>query len=288
MGEAKRRKKLSIARFHQLDKQLTSLGVKTDQFGFCDQPAFLNAELHSPALLEVYAKWVMLRPRDPQYDLHVKTVVPKLANIIAQVLEEDRLEGSCEMACSLLTKGLDRLGVWSIGLVGSSTFEVKEKGIWRGLHTVDRPDFPGARLGHTWVCAPPFVVVDASIKRQRWDGDAIYPFVPNVILDLQGRVTKPTPLEVISPEIQAEMLASRGSIPRNAIYELEPNLREFDETFPATEISVDRLTARYVPTAANLSDGTLEEINSVGERGRDGREIWNGAIAPAFELGTEA
>lgn len=284
MGEAKRRKRAETNQFERLDKQLADLGIRTDQVGFCDQDAFIAAERLNPALLETYAKWVMLRSRDAEYDAHVKNIVPKLADLVAKVLEEDKLEGSCEMACSLLTKGLDRLGVWSIGMVGSSTFEVKGEGIWRGLHTVDRPDFPNARLGHTWVCAPPFVVVDASIKRQRWSGDAIYPFIPSVILDSAGHKTKPTPVDVISTEIRAEMMAARGTISRNVIYQLEPNLQAFGETFPATEIVVDRLTARYVPTAASLSDGTFEDINGGGELGRVGREIWNDVIVPAFEL----
>jgi len=283
MGEAKR-KNGDKARFERLNKELTNLGVKTDQFGFCDQREFLAAESRNPALLETYAKWVMLRPRDAKYDAHVNRIVPKLAQLVATVLEEDELEGSCEMACSLLTKGLDRLGVWSVGMVGSSTFEVKGKNIWRGLHTVDHAGFPGARLGHTWVCAPPFIVVDASIKRQRWSGDAIYPYVPSIILDNYGQKTKPTPQDVISAEIRGEMMMTRNTIPRGVIYQLEPNLKTFSETFPATEIVVDELTARYIPTAANLSDGALEEINGGGEKGRIGREIWDDVIAPAFNL----
>lgn len=286
MGEARRRKSIDTSQFERLTKEFSDLGVKTDQFGFCDQAAFLAAERRNPALLETYAKWVMLRPRDAQYEAHVKITVPKLAHLVAGVLEEDRLEGSCEMACSLLTKSLDRLGVWSVGMVGSSTFEVKGKNIWRGLHTVDRADFPGARLGHTWVYAPPFVVVDASIKRQRWSGDAIYPYVPSIILDCEGRMTKPTPQDVISPEIRAEMMVARGSISDNVIYQFEPNLKTFGKLFPATEIVVDQLTARYIPTAANLSDGTLEEINGGGKKGRVGHEIWSEVIAPAFDLTT--
>lgn len=284
MGKAKRRKNVEISRYQRLNTQLTDLGVKTDQFGFCDQYEFLVAEQRNPALLETYAQWVMLRPRDAKYDAHVNYTVPKLAQLVAKVLEEDELEGSCEMACALLTKGLDRLGVWSVGMVGCSTFEVKEENIWRGLHTVDRADFLGARLGHIWVCAPPFVVVDASIKRQRWSSDAIYPFVPSIILDSHGRKTKPTPQDVVSADIRVEMMATHGSIPNGVIYQLEPNLKTFSETFPATEIVVDNLTARYVPTAANLSDGTMENINGGGERGRVGSEIWNDVIAPAFNL----
>jgi hypothetical protein len=284
MGQAKHRKQMHADEFNRLDRQLSGLGINTGEFGFTDRPAFHAAERHNPTLIEDYARWVMLRPRDQDYDAHVRATVPRLAQLVATVLAEDGLEGSCEMACSLLTKGLDRLGVWSVGIVGSATFEVKGKDIWRGLHTVDRRDFPGAKLGHTWVCAPPFVVLDASIKRQRWTGDIIEPYIPFIILDEVGRKTKPTPIDVVSAEIRAQLMARSGSLPANIIYELEPNLRAFGETFPATEIVVDQLTARYVPTAAALSDGTFEDINTGGSHGRVGGDIWDNVIAPAFGL----
>lgn len=284
MGQAKHRKRPKPEVYRQLEWQLSKLGIDTTEFGFPDRSAFLAAEKRHPGLLETYAKWVMLRPRDGAYDAHVRETVPKLAGLVSTVLEEDELEGSCEMACSLITKGLDRLGVWSVGIVGSATFEVKDEGIWRGLHTVDRQDFPGAKLGHTWVCAPPFVVVDASIKRQRWSGDSIEPYIPSSILDDVGRKTKPTSVDVISAEIRFELLIQRGSLPSSVIHEFEPNLRAFGKTFPATEIIVDQLTARYVPTAAGLSDGVFEDINTSGSHGRDGREIWHDVIAPAFGL----
>ncbi|MEM8575568.1 MAG: hypothetical protein AAGF48_13135 [Pseudomonadota bacterium] len=258
------------------------MGIDTGKFGFADNSTFLAAEKQDPQLLESYAKWVMLRPRDEAYEKHARETVPKLTDLVSTVLEEDKLEGSCEMACSLITKGLDRLGVWSVGIVGSATFEVKDEGIWLGLHTVDRQDFPGAKLGHTWVCAPPFVVVDASIKRQRWSGDSIEPYIPSSILDDVGRKTKPTSVDVISAEIRSELLLRRGSLPPSVIHEFEPNLRAFGKTFPATEIIVDQLTARYVPTASGLSDGAFEDINTNGTHGRDGREIWHDVIAPAF------
>ncbi|MFC4671724.1 hypothetical protein ACFO5X_24450 [Seohaeicola nanhaiensis] len=284
MGEAKRKKNSHAQQFKKINQLFQDAGFDTSDFGFVDHPTFLAAEKHKPALLEDYAKWVMLRPRDVDYEAHVRQTVPRLAQLIADVLEEDRLEGSCQMACSLLTKSLARLGVWSVGIVGSSTFEVKSQGIWRGLHTVDYRDFEGAALGHSWVCAPPFFVVDASIKRQRWSGDEIYPYIPSIILDDVGQMTKPTPIDVISARMRTDVIMQRGSLPVNIIHEMEPNLRAFGKTFPATETVIDQLSARYVPTAANMSDGTLEDINADGSCGRVGSQIWNEVIGPAFYL----
>ncbi|PYE80872.1 hypothetical protein [Pseudoroseicyclus aestuarii] len=284
MGEARRQKKKQASQFEQINRLFQNSGIDTSDFEFVDHPRFIAAEQRNPALLEDYANWVMLRPRDADYDAHVRQTVPRLTQLIADVLEEDRLEGSCQIACSLLTKSLARLGVWSVGIVGSSTYEVRDQGIRRGLHTVDYRDFEGAALGHSWVCAPPFFVVDASIKRQRWSGDAIYPYIPSIILDDVGRKTKPTPMDVISSRVRTEIIMHRGSLPDNIVYEMEPNLRAFSKVFPATQTVIDQLSARYVPTAANMSDGTLEDINSAGARGRVGGQIWNEVIAPAFHI----
>lgn len=79
MGEAKRRRNGDKVRFERLNKELTNLGVKTNQLGFCDKREFLAAERRNPPSLETYAKWVMLRPRVAKYDANVDRIVPKLA-----------------------------------------------------------------------------------------------------------------------------------------------------------------------------------------------------------------
>ena len=110
----------------------------------------------------------MLRPRDDAYNQHVRDVVPRLTEMLAAALLSDGMEGGCVAASGMMSRMLDRLGVWSFGVAGCLTLEVKTRSLWRGLATVDDLDFPDAALGHSWVIAPPYHVVDASLMVQRW------------------------------------------------------------------------------------------------------------------------
>jgi hypothetical protein len=154
MGEAKRRKAKAIQGFEGLDAYLRGLGIDTSQFGFYDQDAFTEAERKEPEFLENYAQWVALRPRDEAYNRHARDVVGCLSDRLAQSLKADAFDGGCVAAAGMMTRMLDRLGVWSFGVVGSIILEVESRDLWRGLQIADIPDFPGAALGHSWVgCA---------------------------------------------------------------------------------------------------------------------------------------
>lgn len=286
MGEAKRRKIGRQSEFKNLEDMFKLHGIRTSEFEFYDQPAFLRQEKISAEYLNNYAKWVALRPRDSAYDAHVRSVVPKLATIIAGALAEDGLKGACQLSTMLMTRMLDQLGVWSFGIQGSASFSVPSDDIWRGLHSVDVPDFPGATLGHSWVCAPPYFVVDPTAKIQQWINDAtIVEYIPEVILDLDGKVTKPKVEDVVSAEIRMEYFQERGIDSPTLHYELEPNLRNFGRLFPATELIVGELLCRYVPVAIRQSDEPLNGINTAdGAPGRTGQELWTNLVKPAFDL----
>ena len=173
MGEARRRTQSKELEFSQLTEMLESHGVNTAKFGFYDQQAFFDREKSQPEYVEHYARWVTLRPTNDLYQAHVRSIIPRLAQLISTSLIEDQWEGSCLGATGLVTRMLDRLCVWSFGVKGSATFSTQDPFIWRGLHSIDYEDFTGAAIGHAWVCAPPYFIVDASAGLQRWGNDPI-------------------------------------------------------------------------------------------------------------------
>ena len=83
-----------------------SHGVNTDQFAFYDQPAFLERGKLQPEYLAEYARWVTLRPADDSYRAHVRSIVPRLAQLISRSLIEDQWEGSCVAATALISRML--------------------------------------------------------------------------------------------------------------------------------------------------------------------------------------
>ncbi len=284
MGEAKKRNATNSLEFIKLDQELKELGINTDTFGFYDQDAFISQEKRDSYFLEKYARWVMLRPRDELYNAHVRRIVPLLTKVITAGFKEDNWHGSCVAASSIIARSLDRLGVWSFGVSGSLILEVKKKKIWRGFHISDFQDFPGAALGHAWVVAPPFFVLDATLGLQRWkEGDPMKDHIPDFIIAEDGVKIKPTLLDIVSAEMQMQC-ARRGLADSQLHHHLNPGLKEFGKHFPAYEVQSDLLTARYIPEAVRVSDVPLEQINSQGEIGRTGEEIWKQIVTPAFNL----
>ncbi len=283
MGEAKRRRGQEGGKFEVVERCLRNLGIDTSDFGFYDSEAFLRAESADASFLEQYAHWVALRPRDPAYDTHVRDVVPRLTNLLAETLRADGMIGGCVAAVGMMTRVLDRLKVWSFGVHGCLTLEVKSQKLWRGFATCDDVDFEGGVQGHSWVVAPPYGIVDASLILQRLAGDPIQRFVPATLLcDTELKIVTPDVTDVVSARRREQFARQDGRFDSQLHHRLEPRLRKFGQSFPAVELTKGELRLRYVPIAIRQTDVPLEQINSEGRVGRPAINIWRETIAPAF------
>ncbi len=283
MGEAKRKSKNGLNTFTILDSRLKSLGINTDLFGFYNQEAFLVQERMNGHFIEEYARWVDLRPRDTEYESLARSVVPKLTQIIADTLKADKVSGGCVLAASMISAMLDRLGVWSYIVVGTATVQIDSLGINKGLYIVDKRDFPDAELGHAWVIAPPFKIVDAAISLQHWGSSKITERMPFFLTEVDKATPfKPYAEDVVCPEFRQKQQALEGYQDTRLHYKLEPNLESFNRLFPAHETHHNATRLRYVPVAVRLPDVSLEEINAAGKMGRPALDIWKTNILPEF------
>ena len=284
MGQANVRKSAKAERFLKLDQELKTYGIDTTQLGFYDQPKFLEQEAIHADFVENYAEWVTLKPHGKSYAEHVKTVVPQLVKLVHAEFVEFGLDGGCVAASGMITRMLDRLGVWSFAVGGSVTLEVERAQLRRMLHAVDRPDFPGAMLGHVWVVAPPYTIVDSTISLQHWQNDEMGHFVPPYVLAADdARMIRPKVGDVVSDQLRREA-AAHGIPDADLHYRLEPRLQPFGRKFPALEISRGDLTLHYVPVVVRQTDVPLERINIEGERGRPAIEFWQRIVAPHFNV----
>lgn len=280
MGEANRQS-AGVSDHARIDDRLRQQGIDTTRFGFYDQPAFLAAERRNGAFLEQYALWVQTRPRTGAYDARVRDIVPRLAGFLADLFERENMQRSCVHVSSLMSRILDRLGVWSFGLKGSMIAEVAHRGLWRGQSMCDIPDFPGAELGHSWVVAPPFVIVDGTIRLQNLPGDPMNAFTPPIVAVEDAPLIKPTVDDIVSAELRAFYKRREGRLDSQLHHRLVPQLRAFGSDFPSRKVVSGDLVLRYVPAGVRISDVGLEEINSAGEKLK-GAVVWNDHVRPAF------
>lgn len=284
MGQARQRRLNGITPFIALDRELQSFGIDTTEFGFYDHPCFLEQERRNPEFLEKYARWVSLRPRDEAYDAHVRSIVPRITQILASAFRTDSLEGCCKAAASMLVPMLNRLGVWSYGVEGSAIFNLESQNHSRQLYIVDTKDTPDSMLGHAWVIAPPFRIVDASLAFQHWGDDPVARHVPEFLVVENGaEEIEPTLDDIVSHGLRREQMQREGFVDTNLHRRLAPNLSTYRSFAPSLEVSVGELKIRYCPTAIKITDTPLDQIVTDGVH-RTAIQIWNDDIAPAFNI----
>jgi hypothetical protein len=266
--------------FQRLDAELTAAGLDTSQFGFYDQPSSIAPkDLHRK-----YARWVSLRPRDAAYDAHVRAVVPMLCHLIIAAFEADNWHGGCVEASTMMSRMLDRLGVWSFSVLGSTTFEVETLGLACGFYKHDFQDFQDAVLGHAWVVIPPYGVVDATVCLQQWGDDPITQFLPEFVAEETVRCIAPDVSDVVSWRMRNSMSQMDEFLDPQLHLRLEPDLLKFGMDFPAVQIADGPLNMRYVPVEIFMSEGPLETINEGGVIGRTGGQIWDQVVGPEFDI----
>ena len=280
MGEATRKKILasSVVRRGELLRRFEHLGIDPSMPGFFDDPKFLVEERKDRRFLETYTEWVIHRERTPEYDDHVRGVMAKLSPIISARLDGHQWFGACVAVTLMVTRMLDRLGVWSAVTRGSVTLRTSDGGS-RHFRIVDEDEGQGSETGHYWLVVPPFDIVDLTLHHQRWiPGDEKYQAIaPKILLAEGTEVVQAQADDVIAPEMLRSGLAAE-------IHRHLPDQKRFSAIVPARRVALDGLELRYVASGSTAPDAPLDGINSGGRAGVPAIQIWNEDVAPAFGL----
>jgi hypothetical protein len=281
MGEAKRKRvsadQSSLRRREELERLFQTLRIDYSQPGFYDDSNFLAEERRRPSMLETYGEWVTCRERTAAYDGHVRGVLAKLAPIISSRLDKHQWFGGCFAVTAMLTRMLDRLGVWNTVMKGAASVYVN--GDSRHFTTIDENQGKGYETGHSWIIAPPFDIVDLTLYHQWWQpvDSEFQAFAPKIVLAESTEIVRPRAQDVIAPALlktgtDAEM------------YRRLPDQRRFGAIFPPRRVLIGDLDIRYVASGMTAPQEPLEGINTVGRAGVPALEIWREDVAPAFGL----
>lgn len=264
----------------EIERDFTSYGIPIDSPGFYDHEAFLEIETANPDYLSNYARLVSQRNYDTEYLRRARTEIPAIASALHGELLRDGRQGACVDTSGVLSKVLEQEGYWNYVVKGSLTMDFPaSSGIGRRFFwTIDEGDFAAA---HAWVYAPPFTVVDVTIRQQGYTPEE-YALLPEMVLAEKPDLDRGTIEDVIAPDIRG-LLHLQRIPPAMFFHAINPVLVRFLNAFPACSIIAGETLLKYVPTAVSAPDCSLEGMIGLSGQGRDGLAIYKDVILPALE-----
>jgi len=261
----------------RLEREFSRLRIPYDSPGFCDHPAFLAAERDDARFLELYAKYIEVRRYEESYLSDAAIKIRLAANALEVAIGDDGRLGACVDASAMLGRMLDRLGVWNY--VAKSTLTItfpKNSGRTpRYFWSFDEGEFAAP---HAIVVAPPFGVVDITVRHQAYDanqGD----YLPRVVTADSWNEVNWEAKDLANPEILAT-LEMRGISFRDFLRHRNPSMAEVMKHLPPRQISHEDTKLKYVVVAVGGAIEPLEGVVGYKPCGRTALEIFEQDVKP--------
>ncbi|MFA6902544.1 MAG: hypothetical protein WC236_05640 [Gallionellaceae bacterium] len=187
------------------------------------------------------------------------------------LLDHGRL-GACVDISGIFSRILDREGIWNCPIKGSLTVNFPaESGLSKSYFwSVDHGDFVA---GHAWVFAPPFTVVDVSVKLQPYTLEKLL-YLPDILLSDAKQSVEVNAEDIISPSASAEMRLHGIPLERQLSYSA-PQLSNMLKVIPAIAVPGLRGSIlKYSPVAIGMPDAPLEEMRNMEFNGNTPWELY--------------
>jgi hypothetical protein len=269
--------------YQELCYLFEKLEIDYSQPGFYDSPSFVESEGKDARFLENYADFIISTKYDEEYLSNARNVVSNLANFLASELKEDGLQGACVNLSGAMSRMLDKEGIWNFVITGCLALEFHPK---TSLPIEDREAYfysitPYTNVGHAWLYAPPFSIVDLTIAAQNYS-EMQKQLLPCLILQEE----EPTRIllkdisvrDLIHPDDPYVSFLREHS---NASIDLldrlpgfQPGLADRVEKYGAFQLNCDAVNLRYISNGVTATDCSLEGIRNIQLRGKYPNEIY--------------
>lgn len=278
MGEARRRKLLAATdqatsnpspEWHwsltntstekQLESWFAQRGIDPSRPGLHDRPEFLRAEAQDPKALNQVARLVEARSYTANELQQAERKIRVAAEAVAARIARDGRHGLCVVASGVLSRMLDELGVWNYTAKSNLTihFPRSVSAEPRYFYAIDKSYFEAP---HAIVVAPPFTVVDITVKHQMYDKDAMAQWLPVMAATKEFRPYHVTPTELVSPEFRAELRRGGMTVENYLAREKSPMLGLMKQ-LPSRELTLDGGRLGYGLVAVGGYQERLRELH---------------------------
>jgi hypothetical protein len=228
----------------------------------------LERRLHGGAL-EDYARHVLTRTAtEPDIERSRESIRIVVDALLTNCPPTD-FHRRCKDTGMALVGMLERAGVWCFAVQGSVRVSfAAELGLTdRFLWTRDQiRDTADPFMGHMWIVAPPFALVDVTAKFQGWQNDEGR-YIPSPLLEKDPRRCAPSSALFANPDLEFS-----GHFPES--------LQALWKDFPPTLVRTSKATITYQPDGISLPDLSLEGISSITLAGRTPLDFFSDLVAP--------
>ena len=259
-----------------LERAFQKRSIDFSRPGFCDAEPFLRAERLDARFLETYARYVEVRPYDDTYLNMARRKIEIVAEAVRSAVASDGRMGACVHASGTVARMLDRLQIWNY--VAKATLTItfgtsdhEPQYFW----VLDEGNFVAS---HAIVVAPPYGVVDVTVKQQPYPPD-IGALVPEIVLADQFEHSTWTPDDLANPVLQMAVRAM-GVPFGDYLKRTQPQMLEVMSALPARLVLAGSVELKYVPVAIGGFVEQLEELTGYQPGGRAAIDIFQTDVLP--------
>ncbi len=244
---------------HELENWFTQRGMEPSMPGLHDTLAFLQAEQRDSRALNQVARLVEARSYTADELGEAERKIRVAAQAIANRVARDQRQGLCVVASGVLSRMLDELGVWNYTAKSNLTihFPRSVSPEPRYFYSIDHGQFAAP---HAIVVAPPFAVVDVTVKHQFYDEDAMRHWLPSTVMAKETRPYQVTSMELVSPSVRAELLKHGMTVERYLAQE-KSDMLELMRHLPSREVTLEGGRLAYGVVAVGGYQERLRDLH---------------------------
>lgn len=265
----------------QVQHTLSRQRISFESPGFHDSPAFLAAERADSTFIYNLARFVEAR----RYSVEeLNTAAAKIeiaAEAVRAAVQADGRPGLCVTASGILSRMLDALGIWNYCAKSTLTirFPPDVSRSPRFFYAIDEGNFESP---HSIVVAPPYTVIDLTVKHQAYDKAAMSTYLPQIVMSRSFNAYSWHPEDIVAPNVRPLRMKNRNELERFLSIN-SPQMHRTMNALPAREVQIDGGgVLQYVLTGVGGYAEQLHELVHENSRinGRRAQDIFAEDVLP--------
>lgn len=264
----------------QLQRSFRNRGIDSSQPAFYDFPAFRKSEDLDPRILNDYAEYVEVREYAPDYLLSARKNIEAVVHAVGTAIRADGRMGACVDASMMIGRMLDRLGVWNYVAKATLSIEFSTESRIQPIYFPDLDPTRSFAAAHAIVVAPPFGIIDVTLRQQPYPG-RIREYLPDYVIANDFSDSQWEIADVMSDEAVEAAISSRMH-PEIYYRKMCPEKIKMFERLKPRSIVCDGTALKYVIVGVGGFLERLEDFVAYKPSGRSAFEIFEEDVKPTL------